>query len=100
MVGFPKPLAAKFRGLNWNKQLKTLDVYNLLSFDPHNDILFSEWPRQFHIYFKILYPNKLQGFLPPEGVSMQLLLAVKDWIKTAGDKDAQESRWNSMAAQA
>lgn len=100
MVGFPKPPAATFRCSNWNKQLETLDVCNLLSLDPYDDISFSEWPRRFRACSKVLHPDKLRGFSPPEGVSMQLLLAVKDWIEAAGDKGAQESRWNSMAAKA
>ena len=100
MVGFPKPPAAQLRGSNWNKQLETLDVCNLLSLDPYGDISFSEWPRRFRVCSKVLHPDKLRGFSPPEGVSMQLLLAVKDWIEAAGDQGAQESRWNSMAAKA
>ena len=100
MVGFPRPPAATFRASNWNKQLETLDVCNLLSLDPYDDISFSVWPTRFRACSKLLHPDKLRGFSPPEGVSMQLLLAVKDWIEAAGDKKAQECRWNSMAARA
>lgn len=49
---------------------------------------------------KALRPDKLRGFSPPEGVGMQLLLAVKDWIEAADDKEAQGGRWKSMAAKA
>lgn len=97
MVGFPKPRHTAHSRSGWNDALEKLDVFNLLSLDPYSTTIFREWPRQFRNCSKILHPDKLRGFSPPKGVSMQLLNMVKDWIEAAGDKTFQEIRWNSMA---